>query len=296
MLNKTLFKLAITGLTTLTIGLTNSYAQSYCTNEKDLDEKQFISFTKGETGNSGDINYSFWRKQCDDKTLLMFELSPQDGTQQLIKYAEIVQDNNKLAGEVSIDFDYLSLIGQSQAYDVGMFYDISAFNLNKAFTINFNCGEVCNVNGKKQASLNFAKLNGDTASKTISNVSGSWYDPNYSGSGFNLVETDAGLFVYFYGYKAESNGQTQWLLSDAGPKSITKEKTYTLNTRVGFPGNGGSFAQKPTTEASGTQSWGSMKVTFSSCNSGVIELDGIDGKITHNIIKLINVKGVSCVD
>lgn len=125
-------------------------------------------------------------------------------------------------------------------------------------------------------------------------VSGSWYDPAYSGMGFNVAEFSNGVFAYFYGYKGGENGEAQWLLTKSGiPTPIEKGKIYHVDLVSGFIGNGASFTAKPNNN-SGVTDWGTMKITFNSCSNGVAELNGKDGKLTHNITKLASIVGTSC--
>lgn len=132
------------------------------------------------------------------------------------------------------------------------------------------------------------------AKTTVSTVSGAWYDPLYDGSGFNMVEVPGALFVYFYGYKGNKDGEAQWLLSKAIPETIEAGKTYQVEMVSGFAGNGGSFINKPTTPNSGTESWGTMELTFSDCSKGVAKLNGADGQLTLNIKRISKIVGLSC--
>lgn len=139
---------------------------------------------------------------------------------------------------------------------------------------------------------------GITFDNTLPNlkVSGAWYDPDYNGSGFNFVETPNGLIAYFYGYKGGQNGQAQWLLTKLIPTPIEKDKTYTIDVVSGFIGNGGSFTTKPTTADSGTKYWGTMQLTFNGCHEGTVVIDGSDGKVTHNIVKLAGLRDIMCTE
>lgn len=130
----------------------------------------------------------------------------------------------------------------------------------------------------------------------ISTVSGAWYDPTYSGLGFNVVQVPAGTYLYFYGYKGNADGKAQWLLSGAGPRTVVKGESYQLDLYSGFLGNGGSFITKPKTASAGLKKWGTATVTFNSCANGVVVLDGEDGRLTHNIIKLAHLNGLDCAD
>ncbi len=67
----------------------------------------------------------------------------------------------------------------------------------------------------------------------------------------SMAETPNGLFVYYYGYKGNGDGEAQWLLSKAMPGVIEKGKTYGVDMVSGFVGNGGSFTAKPIIPNSG---------------------------------------------
>lgn len=108
------------------------------------------------------------------------------------------------------------------------------------------------------------------------------------------MEYPSGVYAYFYGY-TNTNGDTQWLLTDAPiPKPIVQNKRYTTQLVSGFAGNGGSFTNKPTTANSGTAYWGTLDLTFTSCTTAVAVLTGKEGNVTHNMIKLANIDGLSC--
>lgn len=155
---------------------------------------------------------------------------------------------------------------------------------------------------KKKLALTIGLLCGmqsGFAETTLSTVSGAWYDPSYDGIGFNMAEFSNGLYAYFYGYKSgtdgDSNGEAQWMLTETGISTpIVVGQTYQVNMRSGFVGNGGTFTTAPTTDTSGTIYWGTMELTFNSCNAGVALLNGTDGTITLNIIKLAAIEGLTC--
>lgn len=143
-----------------------------------------------------------------------------------------------------------------------------------------------------------------SSSATGFNVSGAWYDSAFNGSGFYLTETTIGLVTTFYGYKATGNGNAFWLVSEPLPASttISKNTAYNFAMRSGFMGNGGSFARKPTAANTGTKAWGSMNLSFDSCNSATLTLtdndtsDGDDGSRTYPLVKLVGVNGLTCTE
>ncbi len=145
----------------------------------------------------------------------------------------------------------------------------------------------------------FISMQGLKAQTSLSNTSGFWYDPAFDGSGFNMAELPSGLFIYFYGYKGTStnndSGEAQWLLTAEGiPTPVVVGQTYEIDMRTGFIGNGGSFTMPPSTDNSGTEIWGILSLTFDSCESGVATLTGNDGQVTHELVKLAQLSGLSC--
>jgi hypothetical protein len=122
--------------------------------------------------------------------------------------------------------------------------------------------------------LNFkmAKLIGMTSAAS---VTGAWYDQKYNGSGFNLLMTDSGLLLYYYGW--DKDGNRLWLSADFGPKQIvagTPIKFDMVET------NGGTFTAPAGPE---TQTlWGTLELNFSNdssgkCNKATATLTGKDG-------------------
>ncbi len=129
---------------------------------------------------------------------------------------------------------------------------------------------------------------------TFSGLAGTWYDPVYDGSGFNVIQIPNGLLLYYYGYQAGANGQALWLLSDVITQPITAGTTLNVDLYAGFIGNGGSFTQKPTKGTSGLTRWGQAEITFNQCNAGTIRLIGSNASVTHNIVPLASINGVTC--
>lgn len=132
-----------------------------------------------------------------------------------------------------------------------------------------------------------------SASNTVSNPTGLWYDPALDGMGFNFIKAPNGLFIYYYGYSTK--GERLWLVSALGPTTIPKGQAFNLALQEGTPGNGASFNQKPNNPP-GVSAWGSMTVTLNSCSAGQITLTGKDGTQTFNIQKLGNIDGLTCSD
>lgn len=183
----------------------------------------------------------------------------------------------------------------------GFITEPSDIDLSQPFTLILSCGNTNTTVFDECSAVNsdyYFEINpqsGGHNNNVISSVNGAWYDPNYNGSGFNIVQTANGLQVYFYGYKAGSNGEALWLASVLGPMTIEKDVTYTLDMGAGFLGNGGSLTAKPYTPNSGLTLWGTAEMTFHSCSSGEVILTNTDGdSVTHNIILLAGAEGLNC--
>lgn len=138
------------------------------------------------------------------------------------------------------------------------------------------------------------------AETTLSNVSGTWYDPAYGGgSGFTLSEVSDDLYIYFLGYKSgvdgNANGEAQWLLPETPiPTPVIINKIYSINMQAGFVGNGATFTMSSSADNGGRKHWGTLDITFSNCEAGVIAMSGADGNATHNIVKLDSINGMEC--
>lgn len=134
------------------------------------------------------------------------------------------------------------------------------------------------------------------AQTTLSNVSGTWFDRQTNGLGFNIIETDrGGLMAYFYGYQAGADGNPLWLITELlAVDNIEQDVTYTLAVSSGYVGNGGSFNTKPNDNSNGVRPWGSLALSFSSCTTASARLVGIDGEMDFALSKLANLKDINC--
>jgi len=118
---------------------------------------------------------------------------------------------------------------------------------------------------------------------------GLWYDPALDGEGFNIVTSDSGTIVYFYG--SDDRGNRVWLISDLISGEI---KTGQAIEVLMYESSGGIFPT-PVPSARGLSIWGLLKLTFNTCTSGQSILTGEDGNKVSQITKLAGVSGASCV-
>ena len=119
---------------------------------------------------------------------------------------------------------------------------------------------------------------------------GLWYDPAFDGEGFNIVTTDGGTIVYFYG--SDDRGNRLWLISDLIPGEIRTGVPVTVSM---YESTGGIFPT-PVPSARGLSQWGTLSLLFSACNAGQSTLQGADGTKNSQITKLAGVAGAACVE
>jgi hypothetical protein len=127
--------------------------------------------------------------------------------------------------------------------------------------------------------LRLRKLTGMTAPPS---VTGAWYDPAYSGSGFNALMTLQGLTLFYYGW--DKNYHPLWLMSETGPTQITPGTPITMKM---YETNGGSFLT-PANSSTLTQ-WGTLQLDFSSCTKAAATLSGNDGTVNLDLMLLAGV-------
>ncbi|MFT3792667.1 MAG: hypothetical protein QM741_16725 [Rudaea sp.] len=119
---------------------------------------------------------------------------------------------------------------------------------------------------------------------TSATFAGLWYDPAYTGTGFNILPSSAvGLIVTYYG--VDTSGAPLWLISDYGPTTITIGTSVTLNMSHS---NSGTFLAPVRVPVS----WGQITLTFTSCTTATATLDGTDGKVSENLTLLTGVIGM----
>lgn len=116
-------------------------------------------------------------------------------------------------------------------------------------------------------------------------VNGLFYDPANSGHGFDVVRHEDGLVVYYYGHTA--SGERLWLISDNFQGDLDYNQPFEITL---FEILNGTFGQ-PKAPVS---TWGAITMEFSSCDSGRAVLNGIDGNIAFDFVRLAGIPGVSC--
>jgi hypothetical protein len=118
-------------------------------------------------------------------------------------------------------------------------------------------------------------------------LTGLWYDPKCSGSGFNIMESTAGLIVTYYGW--DKDGERLWLTSAIGPDQVLlgQSITFSLTQTVG-----GTYSA-PALPSTNTP-WGTLMLTFTGCTSATAMLNGGDGDVTESLTLLAGLGGFGC--
>jgi hypothetical protein len=129
----------------------------------------------------------------------------------------------------------------------------------------------------------FAVVSGSLSSIFPSTVTGFWYDPVFSGSGFNFQMSPFGLLVTYYGWDA--TGNRLWLTSDFGPSSLIPNAPITLKMTYT---TGGTFGNPQHHSAQ----WGTLTLNFASCRAATASLSGNDGTVALNLVALVGVPGL----
>jgi hypothetical protein len=121
-----------------------------------------------------------------------------------------------------------------------------------------------------------------------SDFSGPWFDPTQDGEGFLIYKTAAGWLIYYFGYSVDM--ERLWLVSNLLKiENLQFGQEYELSLLVGEPGSFGMA-----TPSSELTAWGTLRILFIDCATGVFTLDGIDGRKVYDAQKLIGVEGASC--
>ena len=120
-------------------------------------------------------------------------------------------------------------------------------------------------------------------------LAGLWYQPSRDGEGFNVIQSDAGTTVYFYGYDAA--GEPLWLVSDTDERPLGSGDARVLSV---FRGDGGTF-DNPVPGPDLTE-WGSLILVAEDCGNAWFELNGADGLKTSEAVKLADIRGSGCTD
>jgi len=116
-------------------------------------------------------------------------------------------------------------------------------------------------------------------------LSGSWYDPDLNGEGYEVGVTPVGLLLYYYGRDTSAN--RLWLTSSIYDGAIVFGQSITLTL---LQSTSGTFSS-PSHEL---EEWGTLVIIFDTCTSGRVQMTGKDGTKTANIVKLVGIGDLDC--
>ncbi len=158
-------------------------------------------FLENQLGQSRD--FKPWRRRCgtaDYEYQVILSAYPSDRLAMRGLDAFVVEftQNGKTH---KVDFPLLGSLSGPQSRVLATSKSSPYLEYNKELLM-----EICETNctfGQKLSLLfkDVSSYNLDT----LKGLSGTWYDPAYDGSGFNVVQSPNGFFMYFYGYKKDDN-------------------------------------------------------------------------------------------
>jgi hypothetical protein len=120
---------------------------------------------------------------------------------------------------------------------------------------------------------------------SVKGVNGLWYDPQYDGEGFNLIQTPHGLMMFVYCYD-KTGSDRLWLISGMLSGNLEPGKDYSIDVMGAASGT----LSSPTPGGS-LKKWGTVKVNFDATgNAGKFTVSGTDGTKTFNVVQLAGVK------
>jgi hypothetical protein len=98
------------------------------------------------------------------------------------------------------------------------------------------------------------------------------------------------LVLYYYGW--DSEGNRLWLISGNGPTTVTTGNLVTLPMQQT---NGGTFLD-PADPTTTMTAWGSLQITYTSCDRATAKLIGNDGvsEVDLDVDVLARVLGRVC--
>jgi hypothetical protein len=122
-------------------------------------------------------------------------------------------------------------------------------------------------------------------------ITGSWYDPERDGEGYNIEiigsSLDPQLLAYFYTYDDDGN---QMYLVGSGP--VNDDTAVVPVVVTSGPVYGDGYDKDDVVR----DNWGTLTFTFTSCSAGsVVRASTMGfGTTTENIIRLTSVTGLTC--
>ncbi|MHC4782669.1 MAG: WD40 repeat domain-containing protein [Planctomycetota bacterium] len=114
---------------------------------------------------------------------------------------------------------------------------------------------------------------------------GLFSDPYNSGHGLDVNNHEQALIIYYYGHS--ETGQRLWLISENYYEDIVFNQALTLRMLEIVNGTFGNPIFDPTV-------WGELTIEFADCDTGHAILDGLDGYISFDFVRLTGLQDVDC--
>ena len=116
-------------------------------------------------------------------------------------------------------------------------------------------------------------------------LNGQFYDINNPGHGFDFNVHALGFTMYYYGHT--STGERLWLVSEVITDDLQFDVNYELEM---FEITAGVFGNPVPPETS----WGTITINMEDCDNGHASLDGLDGVLEMDLVRLIGLPGLDC--
>jgi hypothetical protein len=116
-------------------------------------------------------------------------------------------------------------------------------------------------------------------------VNGLFYDPANPGHGFNFVVHGQGFTALYYGHTAD--GERLWLISESFAGDLEYDSPIMTDMYEVASGDLGN-PQAPATI------WGVATITLADCDTAHALLDGIDGMLEMDLLRLTLMPGITC--
>ncbi len=117
-------------------------------------------------------------------------------------------------------------------------------------------------------------------------LTGVFFDPFFPGQGFNFNYGDSGFTAFFYGHTEE--GERLWLVTSTLEIDFEYGLWVTLQA---FELPVGTFGEP---DPDTLRFWGTIEINMTDCDSGTAYMEGEDGVVQLEIVRLSGVRGMSC--
>lgn len=234
-----------------------------------------------------------WRYPCDEQfSWVIFTVDPKGQSEpfvclQIILAQDVIAEDYKLTQDPVVeDQSFCANVTAKRSFAISIWsFAEVLIDLQKDFQIAWDL-----PGGDEQITM-FAYapeeygIGGPPQLNNQIAVNGVFYDPSASGHGFDLNVFSAGSVLYYYGHTA--SGERLWLISELYGGQIRFGEAVQLDM---FEIIEGTFFNP----ISGSSVWGSIALTFTDCDNGTAELNGVDGANSMTFVRLAGLEGEAC--